>query len=927
MSRTRVLAIVAFGLAAVASAMAAARGPAVSERAVYSWPPTTLPSVTPTRTWLTPLLVARRQVDELDAQLPCGARPTLEGAKDPTLILATARDTARWNGLEVRRSTRGHATVMRVGDRQVARLTTPGGDCSLRLRITGLAWTVDRSGERLASGRLESPIGVSGLFTQLDLRERPGLRVKVSPYPQDTRPSSWQLAFQALCVLLVGAGILAAVPLGQRGSLGLTRPGLSGQDVVVALCLAAYWMLAPLQDDDGWVRARQTNSLVSGGFSSYYQHLGVNLPSITWFEWLQQFAVAHTGSLVLNRLPSVAILAATWLVCRACLSRLLGRGPGRRDGAWWGAAVTFALGTAAFGLTLRPEPPIALLAAGVLACCVRYASSPRLAPLLGAVLLSGSAVAIHPTGVVALSPLLVCLPRVYSDMRTGITSSPLEFVGITLIGLAWTLLLLFVDSDFGHRRESAELVSADSSESQSPLQEFDRYRRLLAIGGTPLRREFVALLCLSVAAMVVGRFWKRSLAEKLPSASIAIALIFLMLTPSKWIWHFGTLIGFCAVAVGIEAHRLAVSRRSTVARWGAALIVLVSGLWAARGSFQWTTYETGSPAAWNDVPYVPILLGTGAAVLLPIALNPRRRPLLRPELAALLAVVVALIGTTAVALAVDATRTPGWTAARQAWSDLVGSGSCGMASGLTVAAPDSMHPLQRVGARPSRRLGDRVHESGPDGSALDGTSTSSWFLLPHESIGVLVNGGGDQELVVTWGLMKGHHIRPVASGVVGAGFASQGLAPARRVLIDESSLPKRPVSANVVRLEPRAQADLRTGPSAQLVSFRRTALDSRMRGHGFRTLVTPYLLEGIPCVALPPLRYGVAGSPDLIVEGDLWPAAVGGSSPFAGVADVYDLLRVPVESWDSNRGSIYVYWVVSDPRDAVAPAARRVTAS
>ena len=108
----------------------------------------------------------------------------------------------------------------------------------------------------------------------------------------------------------------------------------------------------------------------------------------------------------------------------------------------------------------------------------------------------------------------------------------------------------------------------------------------------------------------------------------------------------------------------------------------------------------------------------------------------------------------------------------------------------------------------------------------------------------------------------------------------------------------------------------------ELVSFGEIPLAARMRESGVRTLVTPYLFEGIPCAALPVLRYGVAEVPDLIVEGDLWPAATGYASPFAGVSDAYDVTRVPVANWDTNRGLIYVYAVVTDPRDAVAPATR-----
>ena len=135
-------------------------------------------------------------------------------------------------------------------------------------------------------------------------------------------------------------------------------------------------MLEPILFDDGWVRARQSNALLSGGFSNYYDQYGGNLPLLTWFEWLQQFVVAHSSALVVGRLPGVLALVAVWLICRSCLGRLIGDPSGRGNAGWWSAAVTFVVGAAAFGITLRPEPFVALLVIGAFAACQRYLEAP-----------------------------------------------------------------------------------------------------------------------------------------------------------------------------------------------------------------------------------------------------------------------------------------------------------------------------------------------------------------------------------------------------------------------------------------------------------------------------------------------------------------------------------------------------------------------
>ena len=336
----RIAAAFLLGLGALAAAAIAALGPAVPERAVYTWPPAQLPEAQPTRTWFTPLLLARHSAESFDARIPCGEpTTTLGGAGERVVLLATARDVAANHALGVTWSRATGVTSVRVGRNVLGRV--PAGapaSCRLVVHLGGARWSIRLPDGSSRQGAFAYPPRILGLVTELDLAARPALTVTVHPYPQDTHPSARQTVLRWLTALLL-AGALTLVfqpwrwPWRRALRHRVGRP--TAQDGVALGVTAVWWVLAPLQDDDGWVRARQTNSLVSGGFSNYYEHWGADLPLATWYEWLQHFVMTGTDSLAVHRLPSVGLVVATWFVARWCLVDLTGRRPGRADTVWW----------------------------------------------------------------------------------------------------------------------------------------------------------------------------------------------------------------------------------------------------------------------------------------------------------------------------------------------------------------------------------------------------------------------------------------------------------------------------------------------------------------------------------------------------------------------------------------------------------------
>ena len=239
------------------------------------------------------------------------------------------------------------------------------------------------------------------------------------------------------------------------------------------------------------------------------------------------------------------------------------------------------------------------------------------------------------------------------------------------------------------------------------------------------------LLVLVVVSAILGRFWRRTLLEKLPVASIALCFLLLTFTTSKWIWHFGALVGLCAVAVGVEVDRLRAVRLLTAVRWTAAVVVLVTGLWAARGSFQWTTFETGSAPAWNGVPYVPVLLAAaGAALVLLFVVRRSRADRSSVPVGPALAICSSpsswrSSGRRPSCSPSRPSAQPHGLAARQAEADVAGRGTLRHGGRVDDPAPGSIRPLARLGSS-SRPISGRHGGCRSSGSVYHVGRSACW---------------------------------------------------------------------------------------------------------------------------------------------------------------------------------------------------------
>jgi hypothetical protein len=701
----------------LAAAVIAALGPAEKERATYLWPPARLPVEQPRAGWYAPLPLLNRVPARVLVRVPCDLSPPLARTSASATVIATARRPRDVGGLRL--ELRDASLLVGVGGR-VTTLPWPDS-CPLQVTVERGRLVAGKRVLRLATSTPGHMPIVTGIFSQLDLRSRRRPEFDLTTRAYATSPTARQFAAILIASLSAFAAILLAVGVSAKGwSSRLVRrmsAGLRALEVVDAIVvgtLLLLWVLGPIYHDDGWIRARQGAYGALGAFTNYYDNWGVDLPLLYWVEWLQHWVVASTTQIVLMRLPSLAVLIALWFVIKWCAIR---SADGLRNSrlAGWLLAGAFVVGAAGWGMTLRPEPLVALLVAVSLSAMLAFVRAPGIGPLVVAGLAVVLAVNAHPAGGTAAAPIIAAAPTVYVWLRR--TSQVwIAVAALAVAGLALGLLLLTIDADLGTRLADARLVRAGALHAEPWWREYERYWSVIRDGGNQVRRLSLLLLVAAVGLFLTRARTHRSRFSSLPGHALCVALVLLVLTPSKWMWHFGTLISLVSVALVVEILRMASSEESNVRRAHRPAVLLLlfggAGLWAWGAPSGWAALDLGT-AEWNDgFNLLPWVVGVPVA-LAAIAFIRRRRAstwaTMRRELALITGASIAAFSLVVVwiTLAVfggDAAFAR-WSPARQNVSALVGRSGCGVADTLTVPASEG-HSLTRLVSRPATTLVD-----------------------------------------------------------------------------------------------------------------------------------------------------------------------------------------------------------------------------
>jgi len=943
--RVRVAQVLAF--VALVCALLGALGPAEPLQTTYSWPPPTLPKATPSDLWYTPLLVSRHRPESIAATIPCSLPRALDPSASPVTVLATARFPAQADGLAV--SQEEGRLVVRVGDQLVdrAKLLPDAGDpaCAYRLWVQAGRWSVDGGPDEVSrGGRLETMPTVNGLFSGLDLGSGGAPSIDVTTEVHSSRTVLRQaVAWTFAVVGIVAALLLVAFERRTRPLATARRATRTAirhahpTDAVVAVVLLGWWVISPAFWDDGFVIARERMLSASGGFSQYYAALGTNLPIGYWLEWTQHWLAQSFTSLLVLRTPSLICLAGVWILCRWMLERVQvpARGPG--NVAQWALASAFIVGALAWGMTVRPEPVIALLVTAVMACTVRFLDRETVAPLAFAAILVPFALIGHHTGVVALAPLLAIAPRLLRWARARVP------VAATVVSSSIGLLfvLAFVGSDIEQRRSETQLARAYGLGAEW-REEAVRYFLLSDFPyGTTLRRGSVALIALAAVAFLLRRRVNRSPSLDFPGVTLLVALLLLILTPSKWPWHFGALLGIAALAVAAESARIR-GEAAHAQRWSAwpflavgAACVAAAWSWSPRTSWNvvdlrtldWTLgFESWFPLSTLAMA-LPLLLLAGGLLSKLIGKRRENAEDVPWRIASWSAPVIAvpLVLFTAGVLVADTVKTNSWTLARQNLETVSGDAGCGLAENLLVPVLSSVEPLPAT-TFSAKRSDPTWAPPSPVRSlprfALaplsGGSARSAWFELPAgRRVGLFVAGtpGSSERLGLEWGRRQRGQIVSLGDQEIPVDLASDigaGSIPWRFLAATELPPPTR--EADVARVTFRA-GDVPGSAIAvtSLITYTNESLVEQFRRSGNPSLVLPNLLMYFPCVQQPLLRNGVVEVPrHIVTSGDFgatWPLRYRGTSPFDGVIDLYRLDRLPISDSKYALGDVAVFAV------------------
>ncbi|GAA1948309.1 arabinosyltransferase domain-containing protein [Amycolatopsis minnesotensis] len=726
-----------------------------------SWP---LVATAPESTLLS--LEAGKPLD-LKAAFSCravDAAAATEADRASRVVLATTDpdQPERAEGLRIT-AENGMLTAF-LGTTVLFRDRVPASSCRYEIGAVDGHLVYTRDGQRLGTSAMPD---VDALVTSITALPGPDLDVTVRVDDRFANsPAPLKLVLLGMVAISAVTAAACLLALHRRKNPRRKRRFRIGTpDVLVGAALVAWLFLAPRTSDDGWMYAMAENHQHAGYFGNYYMYHNNSYVPFTWLLRLYSWWLELGNAPVLLRAPSLLFGIVTWLAVRGAVAEVA---RGRR---MFVPALLFLAWWLPFGLGTRQEASVAACLTVTVAAVLAARRRQRVAYLGLAVGAASLGLIAHTAGVLVVLPLALgagaAVKLVRRTARSGAVAA--ATVVCVLSCAAVSAFAGFADgtlADF--LRGSSSFGGGLETGPPDPLHdEFDRYRSLLggnSLGNFALRTP-VLLLLLVLPFFVVLCVRARRRRRPLPWAlwltgwTCALGLGLLVLTPSKWTWHFGAFAGVATIFLTWSA--LAgpglVRRLVGDGRWTAVLGTLL-----LTGAAGWVLLSGAGRNVWADdvlpgVPLAgqPLLPGTVSIVVTGLVvagafLLRRRRGAFAPMSAATLVVacfLVAELGFLVGGFGVATARTwHTWSP----WADAVRdplAAQCGEARVLRVADPDSARPVEVASGAPVTDGFERnvwysasppepgpataeVYGNVPDESGRPARFTSPWLKLP-----------------------------------------------------------------------------------------------------------------------------------------------------------------------------------------------------
>ena len=429
--------------------------------------------------------------------------------------------------------------------------------CGLEARLFEGQLLVSNQTGKSFEVHLEAPPTVAFIRSSSTmLNQGFGASFEVRYLTEATQSAGLRQALLATALFLVLASLFANIDTRiPRRAFSNFRPGATDALVVVGTMLLT--IAGPLFLDDGWVWQTATLSRWDQ-FYTIFQTWDAQVP-IGFFQYLLYRSLAVVSEqLVIFRLVPAACILIIWVLTKKLL---------RVRQLWDGiiplfTAVILLTCSAAWLMTLRPEPFIAVLSLIVfdrLDPAQSRDDTPRTWSMMVAGLAIGIGLGIHTSGFVVAAPLALTLWTICRSRLNRRNLTRLFMLVGTMIVTA--IFSIFYSIDLGSWLRNGKLFSAAVPKSSWVSEP---YRYSTVFSGFPydgtLRRLFVVLLGITLllgglAAARIGRLDASHVA-------LCVGVIGLLITPTKWPWHFGSLSGYLVLAAAISvATRLEIEKQ------------------------------------------------------------------------------------------------------------------------------------------------------------------------------------------------------------------------------------------------------------------------------------------------------------------------------------------------------------------------------